>query len=177
MARPALFLDRDGVINIDHGYVHRIEDIEFIDGIFELVQYANSAGYWVVIATNQAGIGRGYYTEAQFHRLMVWIGHQFEQRGGHIDRVYFCPYHPDHGIGIYRKESSYRKPHPGMLLQAAQDLDIDLATSIMVGDKESDMEAAYAAGVATRLCLTQTLEITHGQPIRHLSQVLLRANV
>lgn len=158
MRRPALFLDRDGVINIDHGYVCRPEDFEFVDGIFEVVAAARQAGYLVVVVTNQAGIGRGYYTEADFHRLMDWVKAEFAARGGGIDAVYFCPYHPDHGVGEYRRDSDCRKPAPGMFLRAADDLDIDMARSIMVGDKASDAEAARAAGVATRLCLGRHVE-------------------
>lgn len=153
MPRPALFLDRDGVINVDHGYVSRLEDFEFVDGIFEVVAAARRAGYLVVVVTNQAGIGRGYYTEADFHRLMDWVNTQFAARGGGIDAVYFCPDHPEHGLGQYRRESECRKPAPGMFLRAAGDLGIDLAHSIMVGDKASDAVAARAAGVPTRLSL------------------------
>lgn len=151
MSLPALFLDRDGIINIDHAYVFRKEDFDFVDGIFELVAAAKKAGYLVVVVTNQAGIGRGYYTEADFHLLMDWVKEQFQARQGKLDAVYFCPDHPQHGIGPYRRESHFRKPGPGMLLQASHDLDIDLTRSILVGDKASDAEAGQAAGVPTLL--------------------------
>jgi D-glycero-D-manno-heptose 1,7-bisphosphate phosphatase len=147
MARPALFLDRDGVINVDHAYVYQKENFDFIDGIFELVAAAKRAGYLVVVVTNQAGIGRGYYTADDFHRLMDWVGQQFAARGGALDGVYYCPHHPQHGIGEYRQDSADRKPGPGMLLRAARELDIDLARSLMVGDKASDAQAGQAAGV------------------------------
>jgi D-glycero-D-manno-heptose 1,7-bisphosphate phosphatase len=173
MVRPALFLDRDGVINVDHGYVHRKDNFEFIDGIFELVAKANSAGYLVVVITNQAGIGRGYYTETEFHQLMYWVCNEFKRHGGQIDAVYFCPYHPEYGVGSYRRESEYRKPGSGMLYQAARDLNIDLTNSIMVGDTLSDMEAAHAAGVQTLLYLTHSDWVMLGHPIGHLSQALL----
>lgn len=150
MSRPALFLDRDGVINVDHGYVYKFDAVEFVDGIFELVAAAKKAGYLVVVVTNQAGIGRGYYSEADFHALMNWMKAHFVEQGGQIDAVYFCPHHPEHGIGEYRRESDCRKPAPGMLFQASQDLNIDLAQSVMVGDKASDMEAARSAGVGIR---------------------------
>ena len=94
MKKPALFLDRDGVINLDHGYVHTPEEFEFVDGIFEVVATANRAGYLVVVVTNQAGIGRGYYSETQFHALTDWMKASFAEHGGQIDAVYFCPYHP-----------------------------------------------------------------------------------
>lgn len=172
MNKPALFLDRDGVINVDHAYVHLKEDFHFVDGIFDLVAEANKAGYLVIIVTNQAGIGRGYYTEADFHALMGWVSEQFAQRSGRIDGVYFCPYHPEHGIGEYRKESDHRKPAPGMLLQAGADLHIDLSHSIMVGDKASDMKAALAAGLQTLLCLGPDHEAGSGRSIQHLADVL-----
>lgn len=151
MNRPALFLDRDGVINVDHGYVHRPEEFEFVEGIFDLVATANGAGYLVVVVTNQAGIGRGYYSEAQFHALTDWMKIKFSEHGGIIDAVYFCPYHPEHGIGAYRRESEFRKPAPGMLMQAQSELGIDLEKSILIGDKLSDMAAGRSAGVGTLL--------------------------
>lgn len=147
MKKAALFLDRDGVINVDHGYVHKPEDVEFIDGIFELVAAAKRAGYLVIVVTNQAGIGRGYYSEADFHALMDWMKARFAERGGQIDAVYFCPYHPEHGIGQYRRDSDCRKPAPGMLLQAQRELDIDMQRSVLIGDKPSDIAAGRAAGV------------------------------
>lgn len=151
MNRPALFLDRDGVINVDHGYVHRPEEFEFFEGIFELVAAAKRAGYLVIVVTNQAGIGRGYYSEADFHALTDWMKARFSERGCQIDAVYFCPYHPEHGIGQYRRDSDCRKPAPGMLLQAQREWDIDMQRSILVGDKPSDMAAGRAAGVKTLL--------------------------
>jgi D-glycero-D-manno-heptose 1,7-bisphosphate phosphatase len=153
--KPALFLDRDGVINVEKNYVYRIEDFEFIDGIFELCKTAQDIGYAIVVITNQAGIGRGYYTEADFHRLNDWMVGRFLLRGIHIDGVYFCPYHPTGGIGEYRRESYDRKPNPGMLLKARNDLDIDLDRSIMVGDKPSDLQAAQKAGVPQKILFSQ----------------------
>ena len=103
--------------------------------------------------TNQAGIGRGYYSEADFHVLMDWLKARFIEKGGQIDAIYFCPYHPEYGIGQYRRASDCRKPAPGMLLQAQRDLDIDMAKSILIGDKPSDMAAGQAARVNTLLHL------------------------
>jgi len=170
--RPALFLDRDGVINIDHAYVCKPEDFEFVDGIFDLVAAAKEAGYLVVVVTNQAGIGRGYYTEADFHSLMDWVHEQFASRGGSIDGVYFCPDHPDYGIGNYRRESNLRKPAPGMILQAAEELNIDLGNSIMVGDKTSDAEAGLAAGVGKLLYLGLDGDTGPADRINRLAEVL-----
>lgn len=151
MSRPALFLDRDGVINVDHGYVHKPEAAEFIGGIFELVAAAKRAGLLVVVVTNQAGIGRGYYNAADFHALMDWMKARFVEHGGQIDAIYFCPYHPEYGIGEYRRDSEFRKPAPGMLLQALRELDIDMERSIFIGDMPTDMAAGRAAGVGTLL--------------------------
>jgi D-glycero-D-manno-heptose 1,7-bisphosphate phosphatase len=145
--RPALFLDRDGVINVNHGYVHTAEATEFIPGIFDLVARAHAAGRVVVVVTNQAGIGRGYYTEAQFAAYTAWMQAEFAARGAPIARVYFCPDHPEHGIGAYRRETPMRKPGPGMLLQAAAELQLDLARSMLVGDAESDIQAGRSAGL------------------------------
>ncbi len=147
----ALFLDRDGVINEDPGYVHRAEDIRFIPGIFELARAAHASAYRVVIVTNQAGIGRGFFSEAQFNTLMQWMRTQFAEAGAPLSAVYHCPCHPQHGLGAYRRESPDRKPAPGMLFRARDELKIDLAASVLVGDKPSDTEAGSRAGVGCRL--------------------------
>jgi D-glycero-D-manno-heptose 1,7-bisphosphate phosphatase len=172
MIKPALFLDRDGVINVDHGYVCKADDFHFVEGIFELVAEANRAGYWVVVVTNQAGIGRGYYSEADFHDLTEWMKMRFVEHGAHIDAVYFCPFHPEHGIGEFRKDSNCRKPAPGMLLQAGYDLSIDFEKSILVGDKSSDMAAGQAAGVSTLLHLGGNGKDGCALPIIKLADVL-----
>ncbi len=151
--RPALFLDRDGVINEDVGYAHQREEIRFLAGIFELVAAANTAGMPVVVVTNQAGIARGLYEEKDFHALMDWMKQCFREQGAHLDAVYFCPHHPVHGKGRYKAMCSCRKPAPGMLLQAACELDINLKASIMLGDTVHDMEAAIAADVGTPILL------------------------
>jgi len=168
---PALFLDRDGVINLDHGYVHTPERFEFVDGIFDLVVAANRAGYVVVVVTNQAGIGRGYYSEKQFYALTDWMKAKFAEQGALIDAVYFCPYHPEHGIGKYRRESEFRKPAPGMLLLAQRELNIDFSRSIFVGDKASDMQAGRAAGVGRLLHLGGTDLRPDSSPVQQLSDV------
>lgn len=151
--RAALFLDRDGVINVEKGYVHRNEDIEFVDGIFALCKAAKNAGLAIVVVTNQAGIGRGYYTETQFSALMDWMRDLFVEQGVALDAVYHCPFHPEHGVGDYKADSFDRKPNPGMILRAQADLNIDLAASYLIGDKASDILAARAAGVGTAVLL------------------------
>jgi D-glycero-D-manno-heptose 1,7-bisphosphate phosphatase len=145
---PALFLDRDGVINFDSGYVYRQQDFLFINGIFDLVRRANAAGHRVVVVTNQAGIARGLYSEEDFQSLTSWMVGCFAREGAEIDAVYHSPYHPTHGIGPYRQDTYCRKPAPGMILAAAADLKLDLAASTLVGDRLSDIEAGFAAGVS-----------------------------
>ncbi|MBB4116332.1 D-glycero-D-manno-heptose 1,7-bisphosphate phosphatase [Rhizobium sp. BK226] len=172
MKKRALFLDRDGVINKDHGYVYRPEDFEFVDGIFELVAAAKHAGYVVVVVTNQSGIGRGYYTEAEFHYVMAWMNSKFEEHDGIIDAVYFSPFHPNHGIGDYRRESNCRKPSPGMFLKARDELNIDMKRSILIGDKSSDMAAGLAAGIGTCLAFGATDQKPFAASITHLSEGL-----
>lgn len=153
MARSrALFLDRDGVINIDAGYTCRIGEFRFIEGIFNLCRAARELGYLLVIATNQSGIGRGYFSEAEFQHLTAWMKERFAAEGAPLAAVYHCPFHPD-GKGQYRRQSDWRKPAPGMLLQAAKDLDLDLASSLLVGDSEIDIAAARAAGLAAAVRL------------------------
>jgi D-glycero-D-manno-heptose 1,7-bisphosphate phosphatase len=149
--RRALFLDRDGVINVERGYVGQRESFEFVDGIFELCKHAKNLGYLIFVVTNQAGIGRGYYSEQDFLSLTEWMCGVFVERGAPIDRVYFCPYHPEYGVGVYKMDSPFRKPAPGMILQAAKDFDVDLTSSILVGDKGSDIQAGLAAGVGCKL--------------------------
>jgi len=151
MSNLALFLDRDGVINHDFGYVHKREDFYFIDGIFDVARYAYQQNYKLVIITNQAGIARGYYTEEQFQQLSDWMCQQFLAVGAPIERVYFSPYHPSAGKGDYLKDHLSRKPHPGMIRQAENELAIDLRRSVLIGDKVSDIKAGNAAGVGTNL--------------------------
>ena len=149
--RRALFLDRDGVINIDHGYVYRQDQFEFVNGIFDLCRKAVALDYLVFVVTNQAGIGRGYFTENEFHELTEWMCRVFLAQEVKIERVYFCPFHPEHGVGDYKRESDFRKPGPGMILEAAREYGLDLASSVLVGDKETDMAAGFAAGVGRNI--------------------------
>ncbi len=178
MPSPALFLDRDGVINVDHGHVHRRENFEFIQGIFDLVLQARRLGYKTVVVTNQAGIGRGIYTEDQFAELTRWMLARFSDHGAVIDAVYHCPYHPVHGLGVYRQSSFDRKPQPGMILRAAQDLDLDLKRSLLVGDHATDIQAALAAGLEhcflfrSSDCCDQAIAIDELADVSHRLQVL-----
>lgn len=144
---PALFLDRDGVIHKEVGYLCRPEQVEFVPGIFELCRTAQAKRYRLIVVTNQSGIARGLYSEADFHALMNWMVKRFEREQIKIDGYYFCPHHPLHGIGEYRKECPARKPGPGMMLDAANEHRINLRRSIVVGDRCSDMQAGAAAGI------------------------------
>jgi len=155
--RKALFLDRDGVINVEKNYVHKIEDFEFINGIFPLVRKAQELGYAPVVITNQAGIGRGYYSEYDFDVLTEWMLNRFLDEGICIEKVYYCPYHPTAGVGHYRQDSPDRKPNPGMLLRAQRELDLDMGNSILIGDKLSDMKAGERAGVNRLILLGHEL--------------------
>lgn len=147
--RRALFLDRDGVINKEVGYLYLTEDFEFIAGAIEACRQFQEAGYLLIVITNQAGIARGYYSEEDFHTLNSWMLKQFQQSGVQLDRVYYSPYHPEHGQGRYKQNTFCRKPNPGLILQAQREYDIDLSASILVGDKESDIEAGLSAKVGT----------------------------
>ncbi len=170
--KRALFLDRDGVINFDHGYVYKKEDVIFVDGIFTLAAAAKRAGYLLIVVTNQSGIGRGYYSETDFHHLTDWMREQFAAHGASLDAVYFCPFHPEHGIGGYKRESEFRKPAPGMILQAAAEHDLNLGQSILVGDSPADIEAGQAAGVGRLYRLGAMRAQSPAQPLLRLEDLI-----
>ena len=150
-SRRALFLDRDGVINVDTGYLHRIEECEFIPGVFDLARRAHALDYAIIVVTNQAGIARGLYSEEIFETFMQWMRAEFDAQGAPLADVYHCPHHPEFGGVLLRMRCACRKPAPGMLLRAAQEWNIDLAASTLVGDSATDIEAAQAAGVQQRV--------------------------
>ncbi len=149
----ALFLDRDGVINTEVEYLSRIDDVEFVEGIFDLCLSAQNFGYKIIIVTNQSGIARGYYSEADFWVLMKWMLRQFGARGIDVTDTYFCPHHPNFGGAKYKRQCSCRKPMPGMIELAAEQHLINLTESLLVGDKSSDMKAALSAGIGTKVLL------------------------
>jgi D-glycero-D-manno-heptose 1,7-bisphosphate phosphatase len=152
--RPALFLDRDGVINEETGYLHRPQDLVLIEGAARTIARANMLGVPVVVVTNQAGIGRGLYTEADYHAVQAHLERLLRTFGARLDASRFCPHHPEQGVGAYRRDCDCRKPRPGLLLAAARDLGLDLARSVLVGDKAADLAAGRAAGCATVLVRT-----------------------
>jgi D-glycero-D-manno-heptose 1,7-bisphosphate phosphatase len=149
MSNPALFLDRDGIINTDYGYVRSIKDFHFVPGIFDLVSLARSSGLPVFVVTNQSGIGRGWISQKDFLQLNNYMLEQFASKGLRLEGVYHCPHHPTEANGEYLKSCPCRKPNPGMITQAALEHDLDLSRSIIIGDKESDMLAGMAAGLET----------------------------
>lgn len=145
--RPALFLDRDGVINVDHNYVYRVEDFEWIEGARETIARFNAMDWLVFVVTNQSGIARGYYTEEQMQTLHDWITVELAAAGAHIDRIYHCPFHEEGTIARYTRDSYDRKPKPGMLIRAITDFPVIKERSFLIGDKQADLDAAKAAGV------------------------------
>jgi len=151
----ALFLDRDGVINKEINYLHRVEDFEFLPGIFEICRLFLDKEYQIFVVSNQAGIARGYYSEGDFNRLTEWMVQEFKQRDVKITKVYYCPFHPTEGIGTYKMDSFDRKPNPGMLFKARDEFDLNLQASFLIGDKESDIEAGINAGLGMTVLLTR----------------------
>jgi D-glycero-D-manno-heptose 1,7-bisphosphate phosphatase len=143
----ALFLDRDGVINEDYGYVHKIKDFHFRDGIFDICKAAQKAHMKIVIVTNQAGIGRGLYTHEDHRILMGYLASCMSSCSITIDAHYYCPYHETAGVGHYRQASCDRKPGSGMIIKACNALNINPFLSLMIGDKSSDLIAAQRAGI------------------------------
>lgn len=151
MKKKALFLDRDGVVNLDIGYGSKSEDIVFVPGIFDICREAVALGYVVIIVTNQSGIGRGYYSEAEFQQLTDWIARRFAEEQCPITHTYYCPHHPEAAVEHYRKKCDCRKPNPGMILSAISDYCIDPDQSLLIGDKPRDIISAQSAGIAQQL--------------------------
>ena len=149
MNRPALFLDRDGVLNIDHGYVGRPADFEPVEGVFEVLRKAIAYGYALIVVTNQSGIGRGFFTQDEYDALETHIFQLFAEAGCPLTAIYHCPHTQDANCDC-------RKPRPGMIIRAAREHGIDLSQSVMIGDKPSDMEAAQRAGIKrTEMVITE----------------------
>jgi D-glycero-D-manno-heptose 1,7-bisphosphate phosphatase len=145
--RPAVFFDRDGVLNSDKGYIYRAVDFEWMPGAIEAVRDLNSRGFLVLVVTNQSGVARGYYSEADVAELHGWMNAELAKFEAHIDAFYYCPHLPDGSVEEYRRPCRCRKPLPGLILQAFDEWNIDQERSFLVGDKASDIQAAEAAGV------------------------------
>ena len=156
--RPAVFLDRDGVINDDVGYAHRPDQIAWVDGVFNAVKVLNDAGHYVFVVTNQAGVARGHYKVDQLEALHTWMADQMAAVGAHIDAFAYCPFHPEGVVPEYTRDSDRRKPAPGMILDLLRDWPVVKNRSFLVGDKASDIEAATAAGIPGHLFSGGNLE-------------------
>jgi D-glycero-D-manno-heptose 1,7-bisphosphate phosphatase len=172
---PALFLDRDGIINLDHGYVGDPSQVVLMPGIARLVAKANHHKRQVVVVTNQSGIGRGYYPETGYHAVMKCLADLLKKEQAHFDHIEFAPYHPEAKEEKYRLHRYLRKPRPGMLLQAAQKKGLDLAQSIMIGDRATDLMAAVVAGVG-EIFLYQSEQTDQEWRIFHEWLAILEAN-
>lgn len=145
LCRPALFLDRDGVLNRDIGYPHRPDQIEWIEGAIDAIKAFNDRGWYVFVVTNQSGVARGYYTEADVNALHAWMNEQLAARGAHIDAFMYCPHHPDGTVAPYACASPMRKPEPGMILELLRRWPVRAEGSFLIGDKQTDLDAARAA--------------------------------
>ena len=156
----AAFIDRDGVINKEKHYLHKIAEFEFTDRCIDALRNLIGAGYHIVIVTNQSGIGRGYYTEADYHKLTNWYVSKLEAHQIAITAVFFCPHHPRAALAKYRKQCHCRKPKPGMILAAAKQYDIDLSLSALIGDKITDIQAGKAAGVGNNVLVNSEQNLT-----------------
>jgi D-glycero-D-manno-heptose 1,7-bisphosphate phosphatase len=151
LRRPAAFLDRDGVLNHDDNYVHMPDQVRWVEDAAAAVRWLNDAGYYVFVVTNQAGVARGYYGEAEVQALHGWMQAELHRAGAHVDAFEYCPFHPEGSVEAYRRVSDLRKPAPGMLLKIRETWDIDTGLSFMVGDRDIDIQAARAAGLPGHL--------------------------
>ncbi|RXK34493.1 D-glycero-beta-D-manno-heptose-1,7-bisphosphate 7-phosphatase [Arsenophonus endosymbiont of Bemisia tabaci Asia II 3] len=157
---PSIFLDRDGTINLDHGYVYEIDNFRFIESAIEAMLELKKMGYALILVTNQSGIARGFFTEAQFLELTKWMDWSLIDRGVEFDGIYYCPHHPDAIEQKYKQICDCRKPKAGMLLAARKQLNINMKASYMVGDKLSDMQASKEAHIGTNVLVTTGKSVT-----------------
>lgn len=179
--RKAVFLDRDGTINVEKDYLYKVEDFEFIPGAPEAIRAFKNAGYLVIVVTNQSGVARGYYSLEDVNKLHDYIQGELAKHGAVIDAFYVCPHHPKDGRGDYVRKCECRKGEPGMLLQAATEHAIDLGQSYMIGDKLADIEAGVTAGCQVIMVRTgygeqESLRLTHEHGAVYLSDDLLNAS-
>jgi len=161
-----LFLDRDGVINVEKEYLFKIEDFKFIEGIFELCRYYIELGYLIIVVTNQSGIARKYYSENDFDVLTQWMIDEFSKNDIVISKVYHCPHHPN-----ISGKCNCRKPNPGMLIKANQEFDVDMSSSIIVGDKERDIEAGINAGLRETYLFDESKSVTSSKATKIVNKL------
>ncbi len=175
MALKAVFLDRDGTINVEVGYLRRMEDLVLIDGAASGICLLNRHGYRVAVITNQSGVGRGLFDESFVREVHRELARRLSEEGAHVDRWYYCPHHPTEGRGRYRIECRCRKPSPGMIELAARELDIIPEESVVVGDSMRDIELAWRVGARSVLVLTgfgkETLSRLSGDQRNRLSHI------
>lgn len=162
LPKPALFLDRDGVVNVEKEYLYKIEDFELIDGIVEVCRKYQNQGFLILIVTNQSGIARGYYSEEDFALLSQWMVGHFKTLGVTLSHIYYCPHHES-----INGACKCRKPEAGMFLEAQQEFDIDMEHSVMIGDNERDIDAALKAGVHTNYLLSSIATSSKATKIIH----------
>lgn len=159
MLKPAIFLDRDGVINIDDGYVYKISDFKWIEGAKEAIKYINNLGYYVIVITNQSGISRGYYSENDVIKLHNYINEKLKEVDANIDDFFYSPFHPDGIVSEYKKKSNLRKPDTGMLELACKKWPILIKDSIFIGDNQTDMQCAKNFGIKGYLYDTKKINL------------------
>lgn len=160
--RKALFLDRDGVVNVEKNYLHKIEEFELVEGIVEVCRAYQENGYLIIIVTNQSGISRGYYNEEDFAQLSQWMVEYFKTLGITITHIYHCPHHES-----IDGACECRKPEPGMFIRAQKEYDLDMSHSVMIGDNERDIEAAQRAGVGMNILLSSDASQSNANRIIH----------
>ncbi len=162
----ALFLDRDGVINVEVNYLHKKEDFVFIEGIFDLCKHYESLGYLIIVVTNQSGIAREYYSEEDFAKLTQWMVSKFKEEEIHISHVYHCPHHPD-----ITGPCKCRKPEPKMLLDAKIKFDLDMSNSLIIGDKERDILSGINAGLRETYLFDESYSVTDSKATKIVSKL------
>src|SRR5262245_41089822 len=170
--RPAAFLDRDGVLNIDHGYAYRPEQLEWVEGAAEAVRLLNEAGYYVLVVTNQSGVARGFYDEAAVRSFHAHMQETLAAHGARIDAFYYCPHHPDGSVTSLAVQCRCRKPGPGLLEQAAREWPIDIGASFLIGDRDHDMAAAAAfniRGIKFNSQTTSLVDVVRRELAEHLN--------
>lgn len=150
----AVLIDRDGTLNIEKNYLYKVEDFEFTQNAIEAIRKLNDSGFLVIVITNQAGIARGYYTEKDLEKLHIWMNEELSKYNAKIDKFYYCPHHPIHGLGLYKQECNCRKPNNGLYLRAIEEFNIDTSNSYVIGDKITDLIPGKNSGMKTVLVRT-----------------------